>query len=317
MTLDLIIPVYRPDEKLLRLFKGISVQTVRPDNIIVMYTRSSADDSLAQEYIEAGTEAAAGNLRVYEIDRKEFDHGGTRAAAVRHSKAGIFVMMTMDAVPADEHLIEKLTGIFEKDINAAAAYGRQLPDAGSSLAERFTRGFNYPGTALLKSREDLGRLGIKTFFCSNVCAAYRRDIYDKLGGFVEKTIFNEDMIYAHRIVMNGYRIYYAADAGVIHTHDYTPMQQFHRNFDLAVSQAMHPEVFKGVSSESEGVKYIKSAYAYFRKAGKGYLIIPFIWGCCFKYAGYLLGKKYDKLPKKLVKACAMNKAFFSTGEMER
>ena len=268
MTLDLIIPVYRPDDKLLRLFKGISVQTVRPDNIIVMYTRSSADDSLAREYIEAGTEAAAGNLRVYEIDRKEFDHGGTRAAAVRHSKAGIFVMMTMDAVPADEHLIEKLTEIFEKDTNAAAAYGRQLPDAGSSLAERFTRGFNYPGTPLLKSREDLGRLGIKTFFCSNVCAAYRRDIYDKLGGFVEKTIFNEDMIYAHRIVMNGYRIYYAADAGVIHTHDYTPMQQFHRNFDLAVSQAMHPEVFKGVSSESEGVKYIKSAYAYFRKAGK-------------------------------------------------
>ena len=42
MTLDLIIPVYRPDEKLMRLFKGISIQTVKPDNIIVMYTRASA-----------------------------------------------------------------------------------------------------------------------------------------------------------------------------------------------------------------------------------------------------------------------------------
>ncbi len=314
MTLDLIIPVYRPDEKLMRLFKGISIQTVKPDNIIVMYTRASADDHLGSEYIEAGMEAVAGNLRVYEIDRNEFDHGGTRAAAVSHSKAGLFVMMTMDAVPADEYLIEKLTDIFEKDMYVAAAYGRQLPDAGSSLAERFTRGFNYPETPLVKSRYDLEKLGIKTFFCSNVCAVYRRDVYDKLGGFAEKTIFNEDMIYAHGIIMNGYRIYYAADAGVVHTHDYTPMQQFHRNFDLAVSQAMHPEVFKGVSSESEGVKYIKSAYVYFKKAGKGYLIVPFVWGCCFKYAGYLLGKKYDKLPKKLVKACAMNKAFFEKPE---
>lgn len=36
----------------------------------------------------------------------------------------------------------------------------------------------------------------KTFFCSNVCAMYRRSIYEKLGGFVKHTIFNEDMIFA-------------------------------------------------------------------------------------------------------------------------
>ena len=92
------------------------------------------------------------------------------------------------------------------------------------------------------------------------------------------------------------------------------MQQLHRNFDLAVSQAMHPEVFSGISSESEGVKYVKSAYAYFKKEGKGYLIIPFVWGCCFKYLGYLLGKNYERLPKRMVTALAMNKGFFNAGE---
>ena len=29
-----------------------------------------------------------------------------------------------------------------------------------------------------------------------MCAAYRRDIYEELGGFIKHTIFNEDMIYA-------------------------------------------------------------------------------------------------------------------------
>ena len=309
MTIDVIIPVYRPDGKFKRLLHGLAEQTVKPDNIIVMFTRAREGDSLGPEYMEEGRKAA-NDFRVYELDRSEFDHGGTRAAALTHSKAEVFMMMTMDAVPYDEHLIENITSVFEKDESVASAYARQLPDEKSGLAERFTRGFNYPGTPEFKSSEDIDRLGIKTFFCSNVCAAYRRDVYDKLGGFIKRTIFNEDMIYAHKVIMNGYRIYYAAEAGVIHTHEYTPMQQFHRNFDLAVSQAMHPEVFEGVSSESEGVRYIKAAYRYFTDAGKGYLIIPFVWGCCFKYAGYLLGKRYDRLPAGLVRACAMNKGFF-------
>ena len=48
----------------------------------------------------------------------------------------------------------------------------------------------------MKTLEDLEGMGVKAFFCSNVCAAYRRDIYDELGGFVRRAIFNEDMIYA-------------------------------------------------------------------------------------------------------------------------
>ena len=49
-----------------------------------------------------------------------------------------------------------------------------------------------------------------------------------------------------------YAIAYVADAKVIHSHNYNCTQQFKRNFDLAVSQADHPEVFGGIHSESEG-----------------------------------------------------------------
>lgn len=55
------------------------------------------------------------------------------------------------------------------------------------------------------------------------------------------------MIYAAKAVEAGYSIAYAADAEVVHSHNYTNGQQFHRNFDLGVSQAEHPEVFGGVS----------------------------------------------------------------------
>lgn len=304
---DIIIPVYKPDDKFRQLLKGLARQTVRPDHIIIMYTRKDETDHFPPDLIELAM--AAGETRVYELDRSSFDHGGTRAEAVSHSDADAFVMMTMDAIPHDDKLLENLTRHMLNP-SVGAAYARQMPDKDSSLAERFTRGFNYPEESMCKSREDIERLGIKTFFCSNVCAVYRRDVYDKLGGFVKRTIFNEDMIYAHGLIMNGYKIYYESEARVIHTHEYSAMQQLHRNFDLAVSQAEHPEVFSGISSESEGVKYIKQAYAYFKKAGKAYLIIPFIWNCCFKYLGYLLGKNYKKLPRWLVRMCAMNREYF-------
>lgn len=308
MRTDIIIPVYKPDEKLVRLLKGLKNQTVRPDNIILMYTRLSDRDHISPHLIELGMEVS--ELKVYELMADEFDHGGTRAEAVRKSDSDIFVMMTQDAIPYDNKLIENLT-MHLLNPTIGAAYARQMTDTGSGLPEKFTRAFNYPDEARCKDRDDIEGLGIKAFFCSNVCAAYRRDIYDKLGGFIERTVFNEDMIYAHKLVMSGYKIYYEAGARVIHTHEYTAMQQLHRNFDLAVSQAEHPEVFEGISSESEGVKYVRAAHDFFRKEGKGYLIIPFVWNCCFKYLGYLLGKNYKKLPIWMVRSLAMNKGYFT------
>ena len=305
--IDVIIPVYKPDGRFVRLLEGLAVQTVKPDNIIIMYTRKSEDDHLKPELIELAM--AAGNTKVYELEKSDFDHGRTRAEAVNHSDTDVFMMMTMDAIPYDEFLIENLIKHLLNP-GIGVSYARQMPDKDSSLAERFTRGFNYPEEPMRKGKDDIDRLGIKTFFCSNVCAAYKRDVYDKLGGFIRRTVFNEDMIYAHTLVMGGYDIYYEAQARVIHTHEYSAIQQLHRNFDLAASQAMHPEVFSGLSSESEGLRYIKNAAEYFKNAGRGYLIIPFIWNCCFKYLGYLLGKNYKRLPGWMVNICAMNKEFF-------
>ena len=162
----------------------------------------------------------------------------------------------------------------------------------------------------IKTVEDLPKLGIKTFFCSNVCAAYRRDIYEELGGFIRHTIFNEDMIYAAGAVRAGYGIAYEADARVIHSHNYTNMQQLRRNFDLGVSQADHPEVFAGVPSEAEGRKLVQVTYQSLKAKKKLYLFPGFCVQCGFKYAGYLMGKHYKKLPKKWVMKITMNREYW-------
>lgn len=298
MEIDVIIPLYKPGKELFMLLDRLACQTVAVRRIILMNTEQKYFDELTY-----GTDFAHKykNVEVYHLAKEEFDHGGTRREAVEKSMAEVFVMMTQDAMPRDRKLLEKLTADLQGDV--AVAYGRQLAGRTSSVLERFSREFNYPEQSQIKSGADKERLGIKTYFCSNVCAAYRRDIYEELGGFVERTIFNEDMVYAATVINAGYRIAYEAEAKVVHAHNYSCMQQFHRNFDLGVSQADHPEVFGSVRSESEGMRMVKAATGYLKQNHMAGEIPYFYLQCFWKYAGYLLGKRYRKLPRKMVLAC--------------
>ena len=108
----------------------------------------------------------------------------------------------------------------------------------------------------------------------------------------------------------GYRIAYAADAEVIHSHQYTNKEQFRRNFDLGVSQADHPEVFEGVPSESEGIKLVKRTAEYLRKEGEGRLILPMCITSVYKFLGYKLGKNYKRLSFRRILKYTMNKGYW-------
>ena len=302
IRVDVIIPVYHPGKEFSVLLERLTEQTVVIHRIIAMNTEENYwNKELEQKYPL---------LEVHHLKKSEFDHGGTRAWAAELSDAEIMVFMTQDAVPADRNLIENLVKALEKEKMIAAAYARQLPNEMCSFAERYTRSFNYPEKSYVRTQRDLSLYGIKTFFCSNVCAAYKKEIYQELGGFVRKTIFNEDMIYAGKLIQMGYGIAYAADAKVIHSHNYSCMQQFHRNFDLGVSQAEHPEIFAGVPSEGEGIKLVKKTINYLIQKRKIWLIPGVILQSGCKYAGYLSGKNYRKLPKKVILWCTMNREYW-------
>lgn len=307
-SVDVIIPVYNPDNKLFQLLLKLEKQTIRPKNILIFQT---VDASNEIEPIKI-PENMSISLNIYYVNKNDFDHGGTRRFGASQSKADILIYMTQDAIPADKYLIERLIQPY-KDSQVSATYGRQLANSKADIIERYTRQFNYPDESHTKSIKDIETLGIKAFFCSNVCASYRRDIYEKLGGFVERTIFNEDMIMAYTMIKAGYKISYKADARVIHSHNYSYLQQFSRNFDLGVSHRQYADIFLGVSSESEGIRLVKDTLGYLMEQ-KEYLLIPdLIISSGFKYLGYKLGVNYDKLPKNMVLHCSMNKGYWKDG----
>lgn len=305
MTVDVIIPVYKPGKELLALVDRLQEQTVPVQKIILMNTEEKYFEKLV--YGSRFREKHS-NVEVHHLSKREFDHGGTRHRGVQYSEAEVFITMTQDAMPTDEFLVERLTEHLGGGV--AVSYGRQLPEGNADELEKFSRYFNYPPVSCVKSEDDLSRLGIKTFFCSNVCAAYRRDVYNELGGFARHTIFNEDMIYASAAVHAGYSVSYKADARVIHSHNYTWRQQLRRNFDLGVSQTDYSEAFAGVHSEAEGKKLVSAAWKYLQKKGKLYRFPGFCVQCAFRYAGFLMGKNYRRLPKGWVLAITTNKEYW-------
>ena len=295
---DVIIPSYHPGEEFGRLLERLNAQKYPINKIIIMNTE--------EEFWKKEWENKYPLVEVHHLSKEEFDHGATRRKGAELSDAEILVFMTQDALPADRNLIGNLVSALQNNENAGAAYARQLPKEDCRFLEKYTRSFNYPEKSCVKTEKDVETRGIKTYFCSNVCAAYEHSVYEKVGGFPEKAIFNEDMIYAGWMAKKGYAIVYAADARVYHSHNYTCMQQFHRNFDLGVSQAEHPEVFEGVPSEGEGIRLVKKSMAYLVRTGHIWMIPGLFFQSAAKYAGYFLGKRYRKLPENLILACTMS-----------
>ncbi len=306
VKIDVVIPTYRPGQKFIELMEKLNHQTIPLHKIIIVNTEEKYWNQL---FYGKSFEEDHVNAEVFHIAKREFNHGRSRNEAIRRSNAQIVIFMTQDAVPEDEHLVEELIKPMV-DPEVAVTYARQLPTTDCQLIERFTREFNYPAGDRVQELASLSKLGIKTYFCSNVCAAYKRHMFDELGGFVNFTIFNEDMIFAAHAIQNGKKIYYASKARVIHSHNYTGKQQFKRNFDLGVSQADHPEIFADVPSKSEGIRLVRETYSYLWKVKKPFLIITLLWKSACKFFGYRLGYQYKRLSHKRILRYTANRPYW-------
>ncbi|MBE5936520.1 MAG: glycosyltransferase family 2 protein [Lachnospiraceae bacterium] len=323
--ITVIIPVFNPGESLKTLIHKLLSQTIVPYKIILLWTvpetssinECDSDYKRMLEHISTIDNIdivhdldMTSKISVEYIMQREFDHGGTRNHGMSLVQTDYAVCMTQDAVPYDNSLFENLMNAFA-DERVAAAYARQLPRDNAGYIERITREFNYPDKDRIQNSDTLNELGIKTYFCSDVCAMYSVKRYNESGEFVKKTIFNEDMLMAAALIENGYSVKYVADAKVIHSHAYSYMEQYRRNFDLAVSHVQYSYVFDKVPSEGEGIKLVLTTCKRLIKSGRIYLIPDLVLQSAFKYLGYRAGKRYKSLSTKKIMKKTMNKLYWT------
>lgn len=296
--LSVIIPTYRPGRAIEELLLRLKEQTLQPYEIIVI--DSDSNDGTAERARKLGA-------KVIEIDQRDFDHGGTRNEAAARTAGEVLVFMTQDALPADEHLLAKLVEPLLQDDQTACAYARQLPRPEAGVLERLTRAYHYSGASHVKWKADLPELGLRTFFCSNVCAAYRRDVFEQLGKFDAPVIFNEDLFFAAKSILADYGVAYAAEACVIHSHDYTLIQQFRRFFDNGVSMRRNAWVYEHSAVGKAGTGMVAAMIRDLVRSGDGRYVPLLIAESAAKFAGLQLGKRYRLLPRWLCRRFSMHR----------
>ena len=72
---DVIVPVYRPDDKLNRLIHRLNHQTVKPSHVFFMQTITGdeKEDQRVHELLKQADGAV-----ITKVDALSFDHGGTK-----------------------------------------------------------------------------------------------------------------------------------------------------------------------------------------------------------------------------------------------
>ncbi|MDQ8733044.1 glycosyltransferase family 2 protein [Paenibacillus sp. LHD-38] len=295
---SVIIPTLNAGPDLKELFKRLQQQSLPPYEIIVI--DSCSDDGTAELAREAG-------VQVLYVLRSEFDHGGTRNRAAQQAKGDILMFMTQDAMPYNEKLIEELTRPLIAGDKAVYAYARQLPRPGANELERLARQHNYPAESKMKSYEDLDELGLKTFFCSNVCSAIRREVFEAMGSFQEPVIFNEDLFMAAKCILNGYRVAYCADAAVFHSHDYSVAEQFKRYFDNGISMRCNTWITPYSAVGKAGSNLVKLQLKELHVTRQWQLIPLLVAESAAKLLGYKLGMNYRLLPAFITRRLSMHR----------
>ncbi len=301
MKFGLIVPTLNAGSQWIDWLDAFNNQTIKPDRVLVIDSESS--DNTTSHAKDSGFDVEV-------ITRSEFDHGRTRQHGVGCLvDVDVCIFLTQDAILSGVDSLNQILKPFYDD-KVAAVCGRQLPRKQATQIEAHARLYNYLSKPYIRSINDVKSFGLKTAFISNSFSAYRISALNEVGGFPENVIFGEDMYVAAKLLKAGYKIAYAADACVYHSHDYSFWQEFKRYFDMGVFHSNEPWIRQDFGgAEGEGVKFVVSESKYLLK--HAFWRVPEgLLRTLLRYTGFRLGLMEKRLPLWLKRVLAMNKGYF-------
>ncbi len=302
---SLVIPVRNGGELLVECMQAAISQSVTPAEIIIFDTESG--DGIPERL---KTMAKKIPFRLQRITKREFDHGGTRSAALKMARHDWVLFITQDAVFADsEAAVRMLEATRQPKIGAV--YARQLPHQGATPLAATARFINYGKERIVQNLQSAAALGIKTWFTSNSCCLWHKPTLIKSGGFAESLILGEDMHAAARIVQTGATIIYEPTAEVRHSHDYSAWQEFSRYFDIGVFHAQHADLlFKAGTANKEGFRFVKLQASLLLRSYSLLSLIQMPFHIAAKFLGYKLGRKYTLFSRRICRMLSMHKNYW-------
>lgn len=176
-------------------------------------------------------------VKLIEINPKDFGHGKTRNFAIENSSGQYIAMITQDALPVHTTWLRNLVEVIEQDDHIAGVFGRHIayenasPFTQNELEAHFSGFLKEPIVSLkdqIRYGHDDGYRQYLYFFSDNN-ALLRKTVWEKIQ--YPEIDFAEDQAWAKLVIEAGYLKAYAHDAPVFHSHDYGFIERLQRSFD--------------------------------------------------------------------------------------
>lgn len=225
---SIVIPVFNGGALLRRALQSVRGQAAGRAAEILCIDSGSSDETV-ETCREFGAEVTV-------ISHAEFNHGGTRNLGVGMARAPLVVLLTQDALPADDGWLEALVEPFA-DESVAGVYARQIPrDDADMMTRRRLDGWITGGSERIvrqiKDRAEYDALPPveKYRFCNfdNVCSCIRKSVWEKIK--FRRADFAEDIEWSRDALLAGYKIVYQPSAAVVHSHNRSQIYEHRRTY---------------------------------------------------------------------------------------
>ncbi|MBQ9314216.1 MAG: glycosyltransferase family 2 protein [Clostridia bacterium] len=281
-SISIICPLYNAAEYIEKLHNSFLMQ--ENVNIIdINYILTESSDR-TEEYLKEN------HINYKKIQRSEFSHSLVREKSAYESEADIVVFVTQDVVIEDKNWLYNLTKDIDNEI--VATYSRQITKYNN--IEKYTRERNYPKESSIVSKEDIDKLGLRTFFFSDASSAINRNVFVELNGYDHKNLpISEDMYIAYKIIMNGYKIKYCADSVVYHSHNFT-LKQIYDRYKLTGNFMKENAYLDQYGTNGSGADLAKYILKRILQEHHFKLLLRYPFDMAARYIGMKVGKRNGK-----------------------
>ena len=219
MSVSVVVRAYNEGAHIGRLLEGLSKQTVVPDEILLVDS-GSTDDTVEI--------ARSLGCKVVTIAKTDFSFGRALNRGCEAASGDVLLIVSAHVYPVYDSYVEHMLGAFSRP-DVAVAYGRQIGDERTKFSESRVMLRWFPS-------ENIWDQGHP--FSNNANAAvlqswWARIRYESLTGL-------EDLDFAKKVISEGGKVAYVADAPVVHVHEETwsAVQNRYRREAIAYARIM-------------------------------------------------------------------------------
>lgn len=246
--ISVVIPTYYAEDFMPALLRAIAAQKYIEDLDLIIIDSESKDKTqeLAKEH----------GANVLTIKQKDFTHSSARNIAAKEAKHDLILFTVQDELPADNDTFAKMAELISQDEKIAAVSTKQIARPDADLFAHWqvdnhneSLDLTYDSVSKVNNLDAFTKepfiLQRRVSLLDDVCALYKKDIFEELSGFTEIP-FGEDLDYAFKIFKNGYKVGLLCSSGVIHSHNRQASYFLKRTF---VSSILDLDLLSAVSNK--------------------------------------------------------------------